>query len=263
MEIMPNDTAINIQSNPPMSAGLATDYALFAELFTYPANEQSYSRIREAYARLCAQAPEMMDLSEAFGQFLEAATMVEFQEVFLRTFDVQAITTLDIGFTLFGEDYKRGQLLVHLNQEHREAGNDCFTELSDHLPNVLRLIQRMEKDELRTELVQSMLIPVLRKMIGEFSTDKMDKKDEVYKKNLKAVLDFSQPYRTVFKSLLQSLNLAMIGDFGEGETAEELVVENWNADIPSACGIGGGCSSSPGTGDFSRMIEDEMNIEKD
>ncbi|MCC6753642.1 MAG: hypothetical protein IT266_06625 [Saprospiraceae bacterium] len=260
---MPNETAINVQSTPTVSMALVTDYALFAELFTYPADEKGYSRIREAYDRLCAQAPEMMDLAEAFGQFLEVATMVEFQEVFLRTFDVQAITTLDIGFTLFGEDYKRGQLLVHLNQEHRDAGNDCYTELSDHLPNVLRLIQRMQKDELRTELVQSMLIPVLRKMIGEFSTDKMDKKDEVYKKNLKAVLDFSQPYRTVFKSLLQSLNLALIGDFGEGEAAEELVVENWNADMVSACSTGGCCSSSSTAGDFSRMIEDEMNIEKD
>ena len=45
----------------------------------------------------------------------------------------QVLATLDIGYVLFGDDYKRGELLANLNQEHRKANNDCGTELADHL----------------------------------------------------------------------------------------------------------------------------------
>ena len=68
-------------------------------------------------------------------------------ELYLRTFDVQAITTLDIGYVLFGEDYKRGALLAGLSAEHKKVSNDCGIELADHLPNVLRLLPKMEAGE--------------------------------------------------------------------------------------------------------------------
>ena len=61
----------------------------------------------------------------------------KWEEIYTRTFDVQAITTLDVGYVLFGDDYKRGELLVNLNNEHTKAGNDLRNGISWRSPSKL------------------------------------------------------------------------------------------------------------------------------
>ena len=90
------------------------------------------------------------------------------QEIFTRSFDVQAITTLGVGYVMFGDDYKRGELLVNLNREHREAGVECGTELPDHLPNVLACSAGGRIRRSSAEFVEEILHPALRMMIEEF-----------------------------------------------------------------------------------------------
>jgi hypothetical protein len=47
--------------------------------------------------------------------------------LFTRSFDVQAVTTLDLGYIVFGEDYKRGELLVNRAPEFlADAGEGAF-----------------------------------------------------------------------------------------------------------------------------------------
>ena len=141
------ETTTSIKEEIKTSPGHSlADYELLSRLFIYPEDESYVKKIEDAYLYLTASLPESAEAMRPFTEFMADSTVQDMQELFLRSFDVQAITTLDIGFTLFGEDYKRGQLLVHLNREHREAGNICHTELSDHLPNVLRLLSKM-KDE--------------------------------------------------------------------------------------------------------------------
>jgi nitrate reductase assembly molybdenum cofactor insertion protein NarJ len=159
-----------------------SDYELISGLFIYPQNN-SYAKHGEAACNhFAVTIPEAAEIMKPFLEFVAGSSVQEIQELFLRSFDVQAITTLDIGFTLFGEDYKRGQLLVNLNREHREAGNDCHTELSDHLPNVLRLLPKMKDEVMRNEIALRLLIPAVEKMISEFDGKKIEKKDEIYKK---------------------------------------------------------------------------------
>ncbi len=69
---------------------------------------------------------------------------------------------------MFGDDYKRGELLVNLNREHGAAGIDCGDELPDHLPNVLRLLARWEDRELAAEFAEEILHPALERMVAEF-----------------------------------------------------------------------------------------------
>jgi nitrate reductase assembly molybdenum cofactor insertion protein NarJ len=45
----------------------------------------------------------------------------DLQELYTRTFEVQAVTTLGTGYVLFGDDYRRGGLLANLNREHTVA----------------------------------------------------------------------------------------------------------------------------------------------
>lgn len=243
-----------------------TDYELLSTLFFYPENESDLSKIKDVYAYLSANLPESAEVMKPFMEFMAISSIGEIQELFLRSFDIQAITTLDIGFILFGEDYKRGQLLVHLNMEHREAGNNCHTELSDHMPNVLCLLSKMKNNDMRKEIATRLLGPAVVKMLEEFYPEKVEKKDKVYKKHLKTVIDYSKKYRTVYQTLLQALIIALKKDFDFEPEKTVTPADKDGKDSVSAveellsCST---CSSaSPTMPDYTRNIETEMNIEK-
>ena len=97
---------------------------------------------------------------------------------------MQAITTLDVGYVLFGDDYKRGELLVNLNREHREAGNECNGELADNLSNLLPLLSKMKNHDIRTDLVEIIIMPGLNKIIKEFDSKNIVLKNKAYQKKL-------------------------------------------------------------------------------
>lgn len=255
------ETQSTLQDPKTMAVHEISNYELLATLFVYPDNENYRNKIEEVYKYLTSACTEASDAMKPFMDFISTASLNEIQELFLRSFDVQAITTLDIGFTLFGEDFKRGQLLVNLNREHREAGNECYTELSDHLPNVIRLLTKMKNIEIRNEIALRLLIPAVEKMIGEFDGKKMEKKDEIYKKNLKTIIEYSVQYRTVYQTLLQALFVVLKNDFGYESVVTTNVVESTQHSINGmecgSCSFGG---AAPG--DYTRNIETEMTVEK-
>lgn len=241
------------------------DYELLADLFIYPNQDNYKERITEIYNYLLQVLPEAAEELRMFLMLTQSSSLKEMQELYLRSFDVQAITTLDIGFILFGEDYKRGQLLVNLNREHKEVGNICHTELADHLPNVLRLVNKMTNIPMRDEIVGRLVLPAIVKMISEFSIEKIGKKDEVYKKHQMTVLEYSLEYRTIYKNLLQAVFFVLKKDFGYTPAkAVGAEVKN-NIEKQSLCAEEDSCSCSneDDENDFKSTIETEMIIEKD
>ena len=95
------------------------------------------------------------------------------EELYTRTFDIQAPCTLDVGYVLFGEDYKRGHFLVKMHELQNQYENDCGTELADHLPNILTLLEKMKETdpEQAEDLVKKIVLPALEKMLQRFSAD--------------------------------------------------------------------------------------------
>ena len=113
-------------------------------------------------------------------------------------------------------------MLANLNREHREADNHCGRELADHLPNLLRLLPKLKDDDLIEELVESVLAPALRQMIGEFSAERIEKKNEAYEKHYKTIID--TPYVqdeaiTLYQFPLQALYAVLKQDFALSETS--------------------------------------------
>ena len=183
-------------------------------------------------------------------QFLDAipSGTLDQQELHTRTFDVQSLTTLDVGYVLFGDDYKRGALLSSLNQEHQRASNDCGGELADYLPNLLRLIPKLEDREVRDELVEQILVPAVMLMIREFDPARIEKKNANYRKHYKTLIDpapVGDP--TVYCRALQAVLHVLERDFQLSGTIASL----------SAAG------SRPQTVEFLRLVEREMDIERD
>jgi len=187
-------------------------YLAIADLFDYP--DRSFPRrVQTTQVCLDRKYPGAGAELTPFTEYASRATFIQMEEVYTRSFDVQAITTLDIGYVLFGDDYNRGRLLVHLNEEHRRAGVDCKTELADHLPNPLRLLARMKDDALREELVVKIVAPALDKIISEFDPDKIQQKNRIYKKHQKTLIQRSEEYGTIYQYPLKALHRVLATDF--------------------------------------------------
>ncbi len=169
------------------------EFDLLAGIFDYP--EAGFGDkippLLEMVGNLYPGAKEEMDrFVKALGEGpIEGERLDAIQELYTRTFDIQPITTLDVGFVLFGDDYKRGEILSNLNKEHLACGNPCGNELADHLPNLLRLIALKGKDDFVRELVDMILAPALRAMIREFDPERVEKKNKYYRKQYKTLIE--------------------------------------------------------------------------
>jgi nitrate reductase assembly molybdenum cofactor insertion protein NarJ len=161
-------------------------YTLLAALFDYP-GPGTRDSVEKPGSVVRSLLPGMYDQYEAFSKHVKNHTPAGLQEYYIATFDVQALCFLDIGYVLYGEDYQRGVFLVHMKQEQEKAGNDCGSELPDHLPNILRLLPKIKDELLSEELVFSMMIPALEKMIGSFHSE-----ENVYKGLLRLLLAMMQ-----------------------------------------------------------------------
>lgn len=194
-------------------------YRLIASLFEYP--DAGYpDRVRQVKTFFDDNYPAAAEKLHRFLEHLPVDDLVAMQELFTRSFDVQAIATLDIGYVLFGDDYKRGELLANLNREHVNAKNDCGNELADHLPNILRLMGCLRDEELLEDLAYAIVGPALLEMIGEFDADRLEKKNESYEKHYKTLIEtpvVQMEAVTVYKLALSSLYEVLKQDFSRVE----------------------------------------------
>ena len=190
-------------------------YHLLAGLFEYP-DAGFPEAVRQIKQFLDGAYPGAAGEIGKFLEYLPADDVIAMQELFTRSFDVQAIATLDIGYVLFGDDYKRGEMLANLNREHLAAKNDCGTELADHLPNILRLMSLLTDEELIEDLAYAIVGPALLEMIGEFDPERLEKKNESYRKHYKTLIDtpaVQVEAVTFYKLALNALYLVLKQDF--------------------------------------------------
>lgn len=129
-----------------------------ASLFEYP--DDGYAARARANALVIAH-PAL----EAFATAVERLTVTELQERFIESFDLNPSATLEIGWHIFGEQYERGELLVTLRRQLREAGIPETTELPDHLVHVLPLVGTMAAAD-SVEFTTRYLAPALTKIAG-------------------------------------------------------------------------------------------------
>ena len=195
-------------------------YEKLAQLFQYPKTDYK-EKVKEAETVLSELYPETLTTFNQFSDFVSTSSHDEITEIFTRTFDVQAITTLDVGYVLFGDDYKRGELLVNLNREHREAANECNDELADNLSNLLSLLPKMQNYDVRNELVEIIIMPGLTKIINEFDTKNINLKNKVYKKQYKTIIEQSEDYGRIFLVPLMVVYKIIENDFGYIKPIEE------------------------------------------
>lgn len=195
-------------------------YEHLARLFDYPQRDYPtwvqavYDMLKGRHVLAAAEINLFAQALPTDGEFLTPEALDEVQEIFTRSFDVQSITTLGVSYVMFGDDYKRGEMLVNLNRELRDHGIDCGSELPDHLPNVLRLIARWRDRELAEEFVREILHPALEMMIAEFGQRRMEARNGLYQKHFKTLIVTSAERGTMFREPLSAVLEVLRDDFG-------------------------------------------------
>lgn len=189
-------------------------YRLFADLFKYPD-----AGLAQAAAGCVKRArlvsPEAAKELEVFRSWALETPLHDMEEVYTRTFHIQAVCYIDLGYVIFGEDYKRGEFLVNMKREQAEAGNDCGDELPDNLVNVLNLLPLLQDSELVNDLGSRVLIPALHKMLVEFDSSRMDMREKALKRKHNAIILEGRADANIYRYALHALLMVLLTDFPE------------------------------------------------
>lgn len=137
-------------------------YADLATLFSYP--ERGYQQdCEECMDRLRAARQDVQDEFRTFRDGTAGLSLEEMQELFTRTFDLNPMCTLEIGWQLYGEDYGRGEFLVKMREHLRAYEIAESSELPDHLSHALALLPKLEDAEAK-EFAGFYILPAIDKM---------------------------------------------------------------------------------------------------
>lgn len=101
------------------------------------------------------------DLLEGFLGAFSGLKLSEREELYTRTLDLTPLTPPNVGYAVYGEDYRRGRFMAALNSEYMALGLDTAGEIPDHLIPVLRYLAVTQ--EPLPELLQ-LLEPALKQI---------------------------------------------------------------------------------------------------
>lgn len=93
--------------------------------------------------RLPDDAPEVAE----FFDEIERVAPEGMEELYTRTFDLNPVATLEVGWHLWGEQYERGRFLANLRELQASLGVPMSNELPDHLTVLLETLALMEQPE--------------------------------------------------------------------------------------------------------------------
>lgn len=103
--------------------------------------------------------PDASVRTDALGEFHDEVRRVSLeglQELYTITFDLNPVATLEVGWHLWGEQYERGRFLADLRARQELLGIDSGNELPDHLPVLLRMLEREFDPQLAAQIVKAM-----------------------------------------------------------------------------------------------------------
>jgi nitrate reductase delta subunit len=141
-----------------------------ANLLRYP-EEHVQDEQRMAADYLAAGARRGLQAAgRGFADFIDRTPATEREEAFTRVFDINPACSLELGWQLYGEDYKRGAFLVDMRQLMAAVGVEETAELPDHLIHALRCLERIPEPK-ATLFSTGYVQPAVRKMLEGYTSD--------------------------------------------------------------------------------------------
>lgn len=158
-------------------------YELFdslSELLIYPETGLADSVSRCVSLATENRSPALASL-EKFADHVAQSDVDSLQELYTRTFEINPVTALEVGWHLYGERYERGEFLTRMRSLLRDLDLKESTELPDHLTQALKALGRLD-DEHAPAFAQKFLVPAIEKMMAGF-----DGKNSPYENVIKSI----------------------------------------------------------------------------
>jgi nitrate reductase molybdenum cofactor assembly chaperone NarJ/NarW len=137
---------------------------LMSQILTYP-DAHYLKAVEECRGEFARIHPESTDDFDRFAASLDGRATEELQELYVRTFDLNPVCALEVGWQLFGDSYDRGEFLVTMRQELKRHGIPESSELSDHISHLLPLAGKMETQQAH-DFASTCLLPAMKKMLA-------------------------------------------------------------------------------------------------
>ncbi len=121
--------------------------------------------VDECRKLLASGDPEAAAAMESFCEAIANLDDTELEELYTRSFDLNPMCTLEVGWHIYGEQYRRGRFLVQARELLSLAGIDEQGELPDHLMSLLPAVARLEPEDAAT-FAGTYLVPAVNKMLS-------------------------------------------------------------------------------------------------
>jgi nitrate reductase delta subunit len=133
-------------------------------ILAYP-REGYRSSVDECRKLLASGDPEAAVAIDSFSEAIADLDETELEELYTRSFDLNPVCTLEVGWHIYGEQYRRGRFLVQARELLSQVGIDEQGELPDHLMSLLPAVARLEPDHAAT-FAGTYLVPAVNKMLA-------------------------------------------------------------------------------------------------
>ena len=143
---------------------------------------------RDGYRTAVTECRELLrdtdeEAAAAFDAFCSTTgdlSQTELEELYTRTFDLNPVSTLEVGWHIYGEQYRRGRFLVQARDLLQRVGIDEQGELPDHLMSLLPAVARIRPEDAAI-FAGTYLVPAVDKMLSG-----LEGKENPYEQVLKA-----------------------------------------------------------------------------
>ncbi len=155
---------------------------LFAKILDYP-DLRPDCAVEECLAALGPENNHVAALLRHFQASQSFMGIGQLQELYTGTFDMVPDCSLNLGYQLFGDDWRRSTFLADLAGRYRAYGVPAGKELPDHLCLILRYLAKRGDENERAQLSGECLVPALVRLLKEIR-----KRDNPYEAALEALL---------------------------------------------------------------------------
>jgi nitrate reductase delta subunit len=167
-----------------------------ARILSYPGTDYT-ERLQRCRTAVGALGPDGRGILQKIDKFIDAtknSSTGEMEELYTRTFDINPLSSLEIGWHLHGETYERGAFLVFMRDLLRRCSVEESSELPDHLTHVLQAVGRMDPLDAR-EFIGKSVLNAVNKMLEGFEAQ-------------------SNPYENILRAVKELLTLSATSHVG-------------------------------------------------
>lgn len=149
-------------------------------VLAYP-REGYRAAVIECHELLRGADDEAAAAMKAFCDVTDDLSQTELEELYTRTFDLNPVSTLEVGWHIYGEQYRRGRFLVQARDLLQRVGIEEHGELPDHLMSLVPAVARINPEDAAV-FAGTYLVPAVDKMLTG-----LDGKANPYEQVLRAV----------------------------------------------------------------------------